>query len=191
MADDRITTESVAVSAQETAPIVLRESETRRLVFKAMIVDKPAAPVRGCFVWQRKRAAEEWEDLTGETLTKLKAGEGYSLVLHSDEVATLLQGIQARKSIYEEHGIVFGQRDYFAETDLPEVVRKIPGEPDSELARALQALDPPELLNLGRSVTSRNSTRSWRSGMRARTRITMMSSSGRTCSRATPGCSPS
>ena len=81
MADDKITTESVAVSAQDTDPIVLRESETRRLVFKAMIVDKPEAPVRGYFVWQRKRAEDEWEDITGETLTTLKAGEGYSLEL--------------------------------------------------------------------------------------------------------------
>jgi hypothetical protein len=37
-------------------------------------------------------------------------------------------------------------------TDLPEVVRKILQEPDSELAKALQALDPAELLSLGRSV---------------------------------------
>ncbi len=152
MTDDRITTESVAVSAQETDPIVLRESETRRLVFKAMIVDRPGAPVRGCFVWQRKRAGTEWGDITGETLTTLKAGEGYSLELHADEVATLLQGIQARNRIYEEHGIVFGQRDYFAETDLPEVVRKVLEEPDSELAKALRTLDPAELLSLGRSV---------------------------------------
>jgi Domain of unknown function (DUF4263) len=142
----------VAVSAEETDPIVLRESVTRRLVFKAMIVDKPGAPVRGCFVWQRKRAADEWEDITGETLAKLKAGEGYALELHSDEVTTLLQGIEARKGIYEQHGIVFGQRDYVAETDLPEVVRKILEEPDSELAKALQTLDPAELLSLGRSV---------------------------------------
>jgi len=152
MADDRITTESVAVGAEETDPIVLRESETRRLVFNAKIVDKPEAPVRGYFVWQRKRAEDEWEDITGEALTRLKAGEGYSLELRSDEVATLLEGIQARKEIYEGHGIVFGQREYVAETALPEVVRKILEEPDSELARALQALDPPELLNLGGSV---------------------------------------
>jgi hypothetical protein len=74
MADERITTESVALSVLETDPIVLRESETRRLVFKPMIVD------------------------------------------------------------------------------LPEVVRKILDEPDSELAKALQALDPESLLSLGRSV---------------------------------------
>jgi Domain of unknown function (DUF4263) len=85
-------------------------------------------------------------------LTALKAGEGYALELRSDEVATLLREIEARKGIYEEHGIVFGRRDYFAETDLPEVVRKILQEPDSELAKALQALDPAELLSLGRSV---------------------------------------
>jgi hypothetical protein len=152
MADDKITTESVALGAQETEPIVLRESETRRLVFQAMIVDKPGAPVRGYFVWQRKLTGDEWKDITGETLTKLKAGEGYSLELRSDDVAKLLQGIEARKRIYEEHGIVFGQQDYFAGTEIPQVVRKILEEPDSELAKALRTLDPVELLSLGRSV---------------------------------------
>jgi hypothetical protein len=66
MTRDKITTESVAVGAQETDPIVLRESETRRLVFKPMIVDKPEAPVRGYFVWQRKLKANEWEDIPGK-----------------------------------------------------------------------------------------------------------------------------
>src|SRR5439155_11268701 len=48
--------------------------------------------------------------------------------------------------------IAFGQRDYIASTAIPEVVRKILEEPDSELAKALQTLDPAELLSLGRSV---------------------------------------
>lgn len=152
MADDRITIESVAVAAMETDPIVLRESDTRRLIFKAMIVDKPGAPVRGVFVWQRKRADDKWEDITGESLTKLKAGEGYALLLRSDEVATLLREIEARKGIYEEYGIELGRQDYLADKDLPEVVRKILEEPDSELAKALQMLDPAELLSLGRSI---------------------------------------
>lgn len=152
MTDERITTESVALSVLATDPIVLRESETRRLVFMPMIVDQPDAPVRGYFVWQRKRKADEWEDITGESLTALKAGEGYSLELRSGEVSTLVQGIHARKEIYEQHGIRFGQRDYFAGTDLPKVVRQILDEPDSEIAKALRALDPQSLLSLGRSV---------------------------------------
>src|SRR5689334_18319319 len=118
MTDEKITTESVALTAVETDPIVLRESDTRRLVFKPMIVDKPEAPVRGVFVWQRKRAAEDWEDITGETLTALKAGEGYALELRSGEISALLGAVQARKEIYETYGIRFGQQDYFAGADL-------------------------------------------------------------------------
>lgn len=150
MNGDRITTESVAATALETDPIVLRASETRRLVFQPMIVDQPEAPVRGYFVWQRKRKADEWEDITGESLTTLKAGEGFALELRSGEVSTLLQGISDRKDIYERHGIRFGQRDYLAEADLPEVVRRMLAEP--QLARALRSLGPDVLLSLGRSV---------------------------------------
>lgn len=152
MADGKITTESVAAGVVETEPIVLRESETRRLVFNAMIVDREEAPVRGYFIWQRKRAADEWEDITGETLTSLKAGEGFSLELRSGEVSTLLQGIVDRAEIYAEHGISFGKTDFFAGTSLPEVVKKILEEPGSELASALQTLDPTDLLGLGRTV---------------------------------------
>jgi hypothetical protein len=152
MDDEHITTESVAVNAVETGPIVLRESETRRLVFKPMIVEKPEAPVRGYFVWQRKLKADDWEDITGESLTSLKAGEGFSLELRSGEVSTLLQGIQSRKDIYDRYGIRFGQRDYFAGAELPAVVRQILEQPDSELAEALRALEPEDLLSLGRSV---------------------------------------
>lgn len=146
----KISTESVAQGAAETAPIVLRQADTVRLVFQAMLVEKPEAPVRGVFIWQRKKKADEWENITGESLNKLKAGEGYRLELKSDEVAALLQGIQDRKEIYQRHGIEFGQRDYLAEAELPEVVRRMLAEP--ELAEALRTLDPDVLLSLGRSV---------------------------------------
>jgi Shedu protein SduA, N-terminal/Shedu protein SduA, C-terminal len=150
MGDGKITTETVALGVAETAPIVLRETDTRRLVFQPMIVEKPEAPVRGVFVWQRKLKADEWEDITGESLNSLKAGEGFKLVLKSDEVAALLQGIQDRKAIYEKHGIEFGERDYLAEADLPDVVRRMLAEP--ELAEALRSLDSDALLSLDRSV---------------------------------------
>ncbi|HYI80579.1 MAG TPA: Shedu immune nuclease family protein [Thermoleophilaceae bacterium] len=152
MVNTRITTESVAANAVDTDPIVLRESDTRRLVFKPMIVDKSEAPVRGVFVWQRKLKAGTWGDLTGESLTTMKAGEGYSLELHSDEVNTLLNGVQARKEIYEQYGIQFGAQDFYAGAELPDVVQRILEEPDSELAKALRALDPESRVSLGRSV---------------------------------------
>lgn len=152
MSKERIATESIARDVMDTDPIVLRETASRRLVFQASIVDKSGAPVRGYFVYQRKRTADEWEDITGETLTSLRAGEGYKLELHSDEIAAFLQGILDRKEIYEKHGITFGQADFFAGSELPDLVRKVLDNPESDLAVALSELDPESLLGLGRTV---------------------------------------
>lgn len=152
MADDRIVTATVAANVAETDPIVLRESETRRLVFKPMLVDQAEAPVRGYFVWQRKRKPDDWEDITGESLTSLKSGEGYSLELRSGEVAALIAGLEARKELYEKFGISPGKRDYLAGAGLPDLVRKMVEEPNSALAKVLRELDPDSLLNLGRTV---------------------------------------
>ena len=102
MADDHIATATVAANVAETDPIVLRESDSRRLVFKPMLVDQAEAPVRGYFVWQRKKKADAWEDITGESLTSLKSGEGYSLELRSGEVAALIEGLEARRELYEK-----------------------------------------------------------------------------------------
>lgn len=152
MADEKITTESVALGAAETGPIILRESDSRRLVFQPMIVDQSEAPVRGRFVWQRKKRADEWQDLTGESLAALKAGEGYSLELKSAEVALLIEGLEARRELYEKYGISPGAHDYLAGAGLPDLVRKMVEEPDSDLAKVLRELDPDSLVGLARTV---------------------------------------
>jgi hypothetical protein len=152
MADDHIVTATVAANVAETDPIVLRESDSRRLVFKPMLIDQAEAPIRGYFVWQRKKKADDWEDITGESLTSLKSGEGYSLELRSGEVAALIEGLEARKELYEKFDISPGQHDYLAGAGLPDLVLKLVEEPDSELANVLRELDPDSLLSLGRTV---------------------------------------
>lgn len=96
MGYDRISTTSVARDVAETDPIVLRETDdgTRRLVFVPTLVDKPD-PLRGCFVYQRKSARDQWEDIRGKSLNDLKSGEGYVLDLHSGEVTVLIEGLLA------------------------------------------------------------------------------------------------
>jgi hypothetical protein len=75
---DRIETASVSVDVVETDPIVLRETPTRRLVFLPTIVDRDP-PLRGYFVYQRRAAGQDWEDMRGENLNSLKSGEGWAL----------------------------------------------------------------------------------------------------------------
>jgi hypothetical protein len=120
-----ISTRSVSRDVVETDPIVLRQSETRRLVFLPTLIDRPDDPLRGYFVYQRKLSANSWEDIRGESLTSLKSGEGWVLELHSAEVSRLLEGLLARRDLYERHGIVWGEREFVSKDSLPQVVRAI------------------------------------------------------------------
>src|SRR3712207_633217 len=107
----RIETTSVSSDVVETESIVLRETDQRRLVFLATLVDRPD-PLRGFFVWQRKKTDEEWEDIRTESFTRMKAGEGWVLELHTREVSTLLDELLSRKALFERHGIRWGTRSF-------------------------------------------------------------------------------
>ena len=150
--NDRIGTTSVSVDVVETDPIVLRETATRRLVFLPTIVDREQ-PLRGCFVYQRRaKAGDVWQDIREENLNSLKAGEGWVLELHTDEVAALLDGLIARKSLYHRHGIRWGERVFIDRESLPQVVRSLIDSPQGELADVLANLEAEEIIALGRKV---------------------------------------
>jgi len=153
MSSERVQTTSVSSDVVETSPIVLRESQdgTRRLVFLPTLVRREN-PLRGCFVYQRKLAAETWEDIRTESLGTLRAGEGYVLELKSAEVAALMEGLQTRKAFFDEHGIVWGSHEFVSSDNLPDVVRGLIEFPESELADVLRRVDAEDLLNLARRV---------------------------------------
>ncbi len=94
-----INVSSVFIGVSECDPIELMKSEddTRRLVFLPIIHDNATknGSVKGSFVYQRKRKADEWERVTNstESLSKLKAGEGYRLDLSTDSVTKLVSGL--------------------------------------------------------------------------------------------------
>jgi hypothetical protein len=148
---DRISTTSVSANVVETDPIVLRETDTRRLVFQPTIVEHDH-PLRGTFVYQRKLKADEWEDIRGENLNSLKSGEGWALELHTDEVAALMEGLLARKQLYERHGIQWGEHVFIDREGLPQVVRRLVDSRDDELLEALATLQPEAIVALGRKV---------------------------------------
>src|SRR5581483_8463103 len=105
---DPIAVKSVARGISECDPILLMESEdkTRQLVFIPVIHNNPNKdwPVNGTFVYQRKRKGDEWEKITvdGESLSRLKAGEGYKLELDSHAVKELISGLLDIEEIAEQ-----------------------------------------------------------------------------------------
>jgi hypothetical protein len=99
----------IPTSAQsaDCDPIVLWEAETRRLVFKPMLVENPndpAACVNGVFTYQRKRKAEEWEDHNEVPLNTLKAGEWVRIPLQAKEVLDLARHLSALYRFHAGNG---------------------------------------------------------------------------------------
>lgn len=93
-------------------PIVLRESDTTRLVFKAQVVNNKQdenRPVRGDLLWQRRKpseaeAGDEWEDESSVRLSSMKAGSGVKLQLSSEELYLLTQAVRGLYGVYWKHG---------------------------------------------------------------------------------------
>jgi branched-subunit amino acid aminotransferase/4-amino-4-deoxychorismate lyase len=74
-----------------------------RLVFKSELVNSVhdgRHAVKGTFAYQRKRKADEWEDVSALPLSKLKGGEGVRLEVRTEEVFKLVTAVEM---LYEAH----------------------------------------------------------------------------------------
>ena len=112
---DSFRTRSTSAMTAVSEPIVLRDMDTRRLVFLPMLVKNPNDPdacVKGIFVYQRKNKRDEWESITTESLGDLKAGEGYKLELHSDEVLKLGLALRPMFEVVRKEGLPRGERQF-------------------------------------------------------------------------------
>jgi len=92
----------------EADPIVLRETATTRLVVKPLLVNNAqdaSAPVKGCFIFQRKRGSEGWEDNATIPLSSLKSGEGIKLELKASEFHQLLSHAAGLYRLYQRQGL--------------------------------------------------------------------------------------
>lgn len=113
----RIETRATSNKTAEANPILLRETETSRLLFLPVIVDNTAkaeASVDGTFVWERKTRAGTWQPVIPEKLASLKSGEGYKLVLHAEELLTLVNGLKSLYELHGEQGVPRGKKTFVA-----------------------------------------------------------------------------
>lgn len=89
-------------------PVVLRQTDGVRLVFKPALVNSvhdERHAVRGTFVYQKKKRADEWEDLSEVNLSRLRAGEGVQLEIKSEEVFRLVTAITALYEVHRAGGV--------------------------------------------------------------------------------------
>ncbi|MBD7962530.1 DUF4263 domain-containing protein [Fictibacillus sp. Sa2CUA10] len=128
--------------------IILRENNLTRLLFRPQIVNNQKdinAPVNGCFIFQKKKKDDEWEDFKDFNLTSLKAYEGIKLELKSDEMLKLMTEADAYYKIHKEYGIIQG-RSWFtkANSQLQKVIEMF--KKDSSLFETLLDENKQELV---------------------------------------------
>src|SRR5438477_12623683 len=105
---DPITIDPTSKDSAVCDPIIMRQTETVRLVFKPLLVnsvhDKRHA-VEGTFIYQRKKKADEWEDISTMPLSKLKGGEGMQLTIKTEELYKLITAVNALYQAHQGGGI--------------------------------------------------------------------------------------
>ncbi|MFN0098082.1 MAG: hypothetical protein ACKVS7_05355 [Gemmatimonadaceae bacterium] len=85
---DHIETVATSSRSAECTPVVLRESDRVRLLFKPTVIQndgQPKACIRGEFVYEKKSARAEWAAANSESLNTIKSGEQFKLELHAGE----------------------------------------------------------------------------------------------------------
>jgi hypothetical protein len=110
-----IKTRSTSPKTAVSSPIELRVTDRVRLVFVPTLVENSATPdacVNGCFVYERKVMSGNWIPIQTVALSTLKAGEGFKLELHADELLKLHRELDTRYRLYEQHGIPRGNANF-------------------------------------------------------------------------------
>lgn len=95
--------------------VVLRETNTTRLVFKPSLVNNARdanAPLAGAFVFQKKRQNDEWEDYNEVPLSRLRAEEWIKLELRAGEVHQLLGHLAGLYRLYHKGGLRRGKTHF-------------------------------------------------------------------------------
>ena len=92
----------------DVSPIVLRETNTTRLIFEPIWVDVSDNPLRGGFRFQRKSLNETWEEYESKSLGSLHMDEEYKLNLKPGEVYELLSKFTEIHNVLKQHGHISG-----------------------------------------------------------------------------------
>lgn len=136
---DVIYTKSTSRVTAQASDIVLRETQSTRLIFRPTILDNQSnkkASVKGSFLFQRKSKNSSWEDFDTIPLSKVKSGEGFKLELKSAELLELLLQLRSLYQLYKDGGVPKGENKY------------VPATPQLEQLASLSTKDISQFLNV-------------------------------------------
>ena len=112
---ESIKIKSTSRSSATTDDILLRLTNTTRLIFRPLIIENAKeheAAVKGTFIFQKKGVKGKWEDYNELPLSKLKNSEWVKLELKGVEVLELYKQLGSLYKIFHQGGIPSGEAQY-------------------------------------------------------------------------------
>lgn len=112
---ESIRVKSTSRSSAITDDLVLRQTQTTRLIFRPMIIENVKAhdaAVKGTFLFQRKREKGDWDDYCDLRLSSLKDSEWIKLELKGVEVLELYKQLACLYNVFMQGGIPQGEAKY-------------------------------------------------------------------------------
>ena len=113
------TVKSTSQRSAVTDDIVIRKTDTTRLVFRPILVINerdPKAAVKGSFIFQRKSTKQDWKDITVPPLSSLKKDQAVKLELRSRELLKLHVELSSLYDLYKSEGIPRGEAKFIKAT---------------------------------------------------------------------------
>lgn len=156
-------TRSTSRDSADCTDVCLKETQTTRLVARLRVVSKGPFGERHpqlLLVHQRKAKSGEFQDLSAESLSKLKAGEGVRISLRSSETERLLSAIHAAKELSEDSQIFRGKHKWIRvptghlqggdDADFKQLVRVVLDATQSQPAnRLVELLERRSMIEFG------------------------------------------
>ncbi|WP_017795737.1 Shedu immune nuclease family protein [Oceanobacillus kimchii] len=106
--------------------IILRQTESTRLVFRPEIVNNTSnsnASIKGSFNFQKKRKNGNWEDHKEFENNKLRADEWIKLTINTEETLKLFNELKKYYKVHEEYGVRQGSYTiYKANPELEKIL---------------------------------------------------------------------
>lgn len=114
-----IQTKSTSRVTAQATDIVLRQTDSIRLIFRPTIIDNvknQEAALKGVFLYQRKSKKDAWEDFGTIPLSSVRVGEGYKLEIKTAELLQLYGELTQLYELHQSEGVPRGKKKYVQAT---------------------------------------------------------------------------
>lgn len=139
----------------EATDLVVRETDTTRLILRPLVVDNPNNSEDSVKCWiiaQKKGLNETWDNSEGFSLSNLKKGEWSKFELKTEDVTKILGALEAIKDQYKKMGLLWVGKYSLIKGEEAKLLSELARFDRAMLVEKLKNVTPEHLENLSETI---------------------------------------